>query len=484
MASTIIVFNTSQPSSTVTYGSITYTATDGSTHKTFENSITTTIPANSFNTGNAQTELITVTIGDIITLIDDHAFDSCQVLSSVIFESSSTLQTIGNYAFQSTPITTITIPNSVTSIGISAFNNIGSNLSSITFQSSSSLQTINNTAFQSCVISTITIPNTVNTIGSGAFNNCPFLSSVIFEATSSLLSIGQTAFQSTAITSIIIPNTVTSMGNNVFNNDTVLNSVTNSSPTITLGSLVFDPSYNSSSNFFYSTSSSNPMYVYVKNNYSDVTLSPPSCFNKGTLILTKNGYVEIENIKVGDEIVIMNENNNEQLLSKKYCIDDNNKQLSSKKYCIENENNEQLLSKKYCIKNKNNKQLLSKKYCVKNNEQLLLKEYCVDDNNDNKQLLLKEYCVGDEKFLSNIKKVKFTYKQPFECSNYHFTNYMCKYKCNNFPNLMVTGGHALIVDELTNEMNDFVKKNDYYDYVLDNKFKLLAGLDCNIVIIM
>ena len=40
------------------------------------------------------------------------------------------------------------------------------------------------------------------------------------------------------------------------------------------------------------------------------------------------------------------------------------------------------------------------------------------------------------------------------------------------------------LDELTNEMNDFVKKNDYYDYVLDNKFKLLAGLDCNIVIIM
>ena len=238
----------------------------------------------------------------------------------------------------------------------------------------------------SCVISSITIPNTVISIGSGAFNNCPYLSSVFFEATSSLQTLGQTVFQSTAITSIIIPNSVTSMGNSVFNNDVVLNSVTNSSPTLSLGSTVFDPTYNSSSNNFYSSSTTNPMYIYVQTNYSNVILSPPSCFNKGTLILTKTGYIPIENISIGDEILTMNQ---------------------------------------------------------------------------------------------IYKKVIFMHKQPFDCSNFHFTNCMCKYKCDNFPDLIISGGHAIIVDELTEKMNDFIKENNYYDYVMNDKFKLLAGLDNN-----
>ena len=69
---------------------------------------------------NGCIHLISVTIPDGVTCIEDRVFMSCNSLTSVIIGNS--VASIGDYAFyQCFNLTSITIPNSVTSIGESAF---------------------------------------------------------------------------------------------------------------------------------------------------------------------------------------------------------------------------------------------------------------------------------------------------------------------------------------------------------------------------
>ena len=67
------------------------------------------------------TGLTSVTIPDSVTSIGDEAFYNCTRLTSVTIPDSVT--SIGNYAFYCcTGLTSVTIPNSVTSIGDNAFD--------------------------------------------------------------------------------------------------------------------------------------------------------------------------------------------------------------------------------------------------------------------------------------------------------------------------------------------------------------------------
>jgi hypothetical protein len=94
-------------------------------------------------------------------------------LTSVTFESPSSLTTIGNNAFMDcTGLTSIAIPNSVTTIGNNAFMDC-TGLTSVTFVSPSSLTSIGTSSFSGCTgLTSITIPNSVTTIGGGAFRGC------------------------------------------------------------------------------------------------------------------------------------------------------------------------------------------------------------------------------------------------------------------------------------------------------------------------
>ena len=77
-----------------------------------------------------------------------------------------------------TNLTSVTIPSSVTSIGGAAFANC-SGLTSINIPSS--VTTIGNNAFLNCTaLTTITIPSSVTNIGNSAFQGCTLLLSVIF----------------------------------------------------------------------------------------------------------------------------------------------------------------------------------------------------------------------------------------------------------------------------------------------------------------
>ena len=102
------------------------------------------------------------------------------------------LTTIGKSAFKDCiALTSITIPASVTNLANFAFN--GSALESITFANGSALETIGDQAFKACTgLTNITLPSGVTSIGVQLFNGCTALTSVTIPA--SLTDITGTTF--------------------------------------------------------------------------------------------------------------------------------------------------------------------------------------------------------------------------------------------------------------------------------------------------
>ena len=120
-------------------------------------------------------------------------------------------------------LTSITIPNSVTSIGSYAFRGC-SGLTSVKVESGNGkydsrnncnaiIETSSNTLITGC--KSTTIPNSVTSIGDYAFLYCSGLTSVIIP--NSVTAIGEFAFSGcSALTSITIPISVTSIGRFAF----------------------------------------------------------------------------------------------------------------------------------------------------------------------------------------------------------------------------------------------------------------------------
>ena len=107
----------------------------------------------------------------------------------------------------------VTIPNSVTSIGNGAFSSCFS-LQSVTIPNS--VTKIGEGTFSDCYsLQSVTIPNSVTSIGYRAFLSCYSLQSVTIP--NSVTSIGKIAFSSCySLQSINIPNSVTKIGNYAF----------------------------------------------------------------------------------------------------------------------------------------------------------------------------------------------------------------------------------------------------------------------------
>lgn len=114
--------------------------------------------------------------GKPVTMIDHAAFFN-SVVTSVTIPDSVTSIPDSAFGFCS-QLTNISIPNSVTYIGFSAFNSCTS-LKSITLPSS--LSTIQSEAFYNCGnLETIRIPVSVTSIGNYAFDVCPSLMTVTY----------------------------------------------------------------------------------------------------------------------------------------------------------------------------------------------------------------------------------------------------------------------------------------------------------------
>ena len=133
---------------------------------TYQNKPVKNIYDNAFENTNIRS----VVIPDSVTTIGDSAFSDCDSLTSVTIPDSVT--TIGRTAFGSCGrLTSITIPDSVTMIGNQAFY-LCYNLTSVTIPDS--VTTIGSGVFSGCYnLTNVTIPDSVTTIGGSAFADCP-----------------------------------------------------------------------------------------------------------------------------------------------------------------------------------------------------------------------------------------------------------------------------------------------------------------------
>jgi|GEM_PF-1515455 len=179
--------------------------------------------------------LTSVTIPNSVTTIGYEAFEYCTNLTSVTIPNSIT--SIGTYAFHHcTNLTSVIIPNSVTSIRWYSFAEC-TNLTSVTI--GSGVTTIEDYAFYDCTnLTSVTLPNSVTSIGEYAFDHCTSLAFVTMG--SSVATIGNFAFQScTSLTSVTIGSGVTSIGDGAFIFCTALTAVNIPNSVISIGNSSF-----------------------------------------------------------------------------------------------------------------------------------------------------------------------------------------------------------------------------------------------------
>ena len=209
-----------------------------------------------------------------VTKIGDRAFSNCKVTSVTIPNS---VTTIGSYAFSGcSGLKSINIPNSVATIGMDCFYGCNSltsvNISDIKSWCSISFDldkiplsnplyyakhlylngeeiqnmiipngvtVIKDNVFYNCLgLSSVSIPNNVTFIGKNAFFGCSGMISI--NIPNSVTSIGYNAFSGcSGLTSIILPNSITSISDYAFHNCNGLKSISLPSSVTTIGGSAF-----------------------------------------------------------------------------------------------------------------------------------------------------------------------------------------------------------------------------------------------------
>lgn len=191
-------------------------------------------------------------------------------LTSVVIPDSVT--SIGEGAFwQCSGLTSVSIPDSVITIGADAFPHCTSLTSVIIGKS---VVSIGEGAFRSCsTLTSVAIPDSVTSIGDFAFVDCPKLASV--NLGHGVTSIGASAFGlCTGLTSVSIPASVTSIGREAFSDCTNLASATfEGNAPATFGLNVFRYSASGFKIYYYQGSTG---FTPVWNGYPTVAIPRPS----------------------------------------------------------------------------------------------------------------------------------------------------------------------------------------------------------------
>ena len=237
---------------------------------------------------NNNYSLKTITIPENIKSIGDYAFKNCAYLTTVNYNAiectsmygynvfkgcdnfttlkiGDNVESLPSYAFDSTNITKVTIPNKIKEIPYSCFASC-TKLASVTLNSS--IKKIDDCAFNNNYsLKTITIPENIKSIGDYAFKNCANLTTVNYNAIectsmygynvfsgcdnfttlklgNNVESLPSYAFDSTNITKVTIPNKVQEIPYSCFKNCKKLTNVTLGSSIKKIGSYAF---YNNSS---------------------------------------------------------------------------------------------------------------------------------------------------------------------------------------------------------------------------------------------
>ncbi len=192
------------------------------------------------------TGLTSVTIPNSVTSIGTTAFEGCSGLTSIVIPNSVT--EIGYKAFEDcSGLTSITIGDSVTSIGNEAFKGCSA-LTSVIIPNS--VTTIGNEAFYGCSsLNSLTIGSGVTSIANNAFRNCNGLNSIVVDAGNTVYdsrnncnALIETAYSILiqGCNNTVIPNTVTEIGNYAFSDCSGLTSIAIPNSVISMGSYAFN----------------------------------------------------------------------------------------------------------------------------------------------------------------------------------------------------------------------------------------------------
>ena len=145
-------------------------------------------------------------LGDALTDIPFGMFDFCTQLKNVTW--SDHLKSIDHLAFSSTALESVVIPETVTYIGASVFQNC-ENLKSV--QLPSQIDEIYGSLFNGCInLASIDLPKNIKRIDGSAFASCSKLTEIIIPE--GVTSIGQAAFMYTPLQEIRLPDSVTEIG--------------------------------------------------------------------------------------------------------------------------------------------------------------------------------------------------------------------------------------------------------------------------------
>lgn len=169
----------------------------------------TTIPENAFY---FESRLLTISLPDCVSVIDNYAFHLCSGLTSL--EYNGNLTSLGEAAFAGcSNLTSLSLSSSLAIIPRSAFAEC-SNLSSVNL--GNAVVTIGATAFSNCTaLTTLDLGNNVTTLGSNAFWYCTSLASL--NIGQQITEIPQYAFYyCSSLTSLNLGNNITTIGENAF----------------------------------------------------------------------------------------------------------------------------------------------------------------------------------------------------------------------------------------------------------------------------
>lgn len=134
-----------------------------------------------------------------------------------------TVTRIGDLAFSRSQVRSVTIPDSVTHIGVWAFYGC-EELTSVNIPEN--VMVIDNGAFAYCkALKSMTVPDSVTRLGYSAFERCEGLTDVTLSK--NIVSIEECTFEAcTSLTDIVIPEGVTSIGKSAFDGCTDLKDIT------------------------------------------------------------------------------------------------------------------------------------------------------------------------------------------------------------------------------------------------------------------
>lgn len=199
-----------------------YVTPSKTTDLVFDNTITA-IPSETFE----YYAITSITLSDTIQSIGYKAFYYCTSLTSINSnQETSTLKSIGENAFnRNTSLTSLVVPNSVETIYDEAFEDCTA-LTTLTFdREKSKIKTIEDYAFDSCSnLSSFDIPNSLTSIGDSTFQYCGIKTITCDQANAKLNYIDDDAFYSCRkLESVYIPDSLEgkgyssySLGENIF----------------------------------------------------------------------------------------------------------------------------------------------------------------------------------------------------------------------------------------------------------------------------